>query len=166
MLYYCSILFISLFFSHPLHVSITSVEINNTQGEISVSHKFFTDDFSLLFFHLYEENIVPKDEADFTESELDIINRYISDAFRIKPDNDSSIIDFRYTGKRQNDDSVWLYYKGNIPEGGCNSFMLTDRIMIDLYFNQTNLVIVVSEAQEKGFTFDYDVRQAQVEFND
>ncbi len=161
---YCSVLFISLFFGHPLHVSITSVEIDLTRNEISVSHKFFTDDFSLLFFHLYEENIIPKDEIDFTESELGIIDRYISDAFRIEPENDSDVIDFNYTGKRQNEDSVWLYFKGKIPKGGCNSFVLTNRIMLDLYFDQTNLVIVVLEDQEKGFSFDYDFRQARVEF--
>ncbi|MBN1158662.1 MAG: hypothetical protein JXA61_04715 [Bacteroidales bacterium] len=156
------LLFISLFFCHPLHVTITSVDINHAQGEISVSHKFFTDDFSLLFFHLYEVNIIPEDNVAFTEKELGTIEGYMSEAFVLRPDQDS-IVTFEYTGKDQNEDSVWLYFKGELPEGGCSNFILTNHIMFDLYFDQTNLVIVASEDDEKGLTFDWENRIFNVE---
>ncbi|MBN2482464.1 MAG: hypothetical protein JXB19_12050 [Bacteroidales bacterium] len=162
MIVYHLLLFISLFISHPLHVTITSVDIDHTEGKISVSHKFFTDDFSLLFYHLYEKNIVPKDGDEFTESELNIIDRYVADAFLLKPDHDSTVR-FEYAGKSQNEDSVWLYFKGEIPESGCSSFLLTNCLMLDLYDDQTNLVIVAADGKEQGLNFDYRNREYQVE---
>ncbi|HEX2394382.1 MAG TPA: DUF6702 family protein, partial [Bacteroidales bacterium] len=47
-------------FSHPLHVAYTNIDINKDQETISVSHKVFTQDFVLLFAHLFEKNIEPK----------------------------------------------------------------------------------------------------------
>jgi len=162
MFLYHSLLFISLLFGHPLHVTITSIDMDYATREVSVTHKFFTDDFTLLFYHLYERNIKPAEGQDFNTADLQIIERYMTNAFIIETENGSAI-SLEFVRKDQNEDSIWLYFKGELPKGSEGSFSLTNKIMLDLYDDQTNLVIVASEGEELGFTFDYRNRQAEVE---
>lgn len=163
MFLYYSILVINLLFGHPLHVTITSIDMDHATREVTVSHKFYIDDFSLLFYHLYERNIKPLEGNEFSESELQIIELYLADAFQIEAEKDTPV-SLEFVKKDQNKDSIWLYFKGELPEMGDESFSLTNRIMLDLYNDQTNLVIIASEGKEQGFAFDNNNRQVLVEF--
>ena len=147
--------------SHPVHVSVTSIDINTEKREISIAHKMFTDDFSLLFYHLYEKNIQPQVSKDFTPGELEVINGYISDAFIL--DWDKTRLPFRFVRKDQDDMSTWLYYSGELPAQDFNNLVLTNTLMLDLYEDQTNLVIVSDGKTEKGYTFNYMDRQMEIE---
>ncbi len=67
--------------AHPIHVSVTNLDINTEKDTIFISQKMFTDDFNLLFYHLYEKNIKPAPGKDFTPDELALVNGYMKDAF-------------------------------------------------------------------------------------
>lgn len=163
MLVHYLMLIISLLFGHPLHVTITSIDLDPEQGEINVSHRFFTDDFTLLFFHLYERNIVPKANQEFSDADLEIIQQYLSDAFVIKSGWNSAIR-LDYVRKEQDGNSILLFFKGSIPEGENTSFSLTDEIMLDLFIDHKNLVIVAVNGKEEGYTFDFNERAKTIVF--
>ncbi len=150
-----------LFVAHPIHVSVTSLEINTEKKELFISHKMFTDDFSLLFYHLYEKNLQPQPGKDFTPVELEVINGYMSEAFIL--DLGRNRLPLRFVRKDQDDLSTWLYYSGELPTHHFKNLVLTNVLMLDLYEDQTNLVIVSDGRNEKGYTFNYMERRMEIE---
>ena len=145
---------------HPGHVAISSIEIDN-QGMVMVSHKFYMDDFSLLFYHIYEKNIKPVDSVEFSENELSVVNDYMSGAFLISC-SENSTLKLDYEGKDQEGEYIWIYYRGQVPQGFVSTFTLTDNIMFDLNTDHTNLVIVTCGSFEQGYTFAYGGKRTEV----
>ena len=146
-----------LIHSHPLHVSFTSIAIDSMQHEASVSFKFYTDDFSLLFFHLYEKSVKPEKDKPFTPGEQALINLYMGNSFLLVSGNDTVTLDF--VRKDQEDEFVWLFYKCTWPRDNPQNLVLTNKLMLDLYDEQTNLVIVSDGFAEKGYSFNYRNRR-------
>jgi hypothetical protein len=146
-------------FMHPVHVAISSVEIDST-GVVRVSHKFYIDDFSLLFWHLYEKNIKPSDSVGFSENELAFVNGYLNEAFGLRCSGEGNIR-MEYEGKDQDGEYLWIKYKGQMPADFGSAFTLTDEIMFDLNFDQTNLVIVSCGKFEQGYTFNYTGKRSE-----
>jgi hypothetical protein len=139
--------------SHPLHVSFTSIAIDSAQHEATVTFKFYPDDFSLLFFHLYEKSVKPEKDKSFTPSEQALISKYMENAFVLVCGSDTVKLDF--VRKDQDDEFVWLFYKGILPGSKLKNLVLTNKLLLDLYDDQTNLVIVTFGNVEQGFSFTY-----------
>ncbi len=155
-----SILLTMVLTIHPIHVSVTSIEINTEKKEVLIAQKMYTDDFSLLFYHLYEKNIRPETGKDFTAAELELINRYFSSAFVIE--SGKSSLPLRFVRKDQDEESTWLYFTSELPSDKIRTLMLTNTLMLDLFEDQTNLVIITDGVAEKGYTFDYNTRHMEI----
>lgn len=145
---------------HPIHVSIVNIDINEDVQEATVSCKFFTDDFSLLFFHLFEKVINPELGKNFTEAELNMIDEYITENLNVTFGNDT--LKLEYVNKEQNEDSIWLHYKCNLSGVDVTNLVITNKLMLDLYLDQTNLVIVSNGIYETGLTFNLNNLQLPV----
>ncbi len=52
--FYASLLSVSM---HPVHVSVTTIEINTDSSEVMVQVKLFTDDFQRLVSSMYETEL-------------------------------------------------------------------------------------------------------------
>ncbi len=141
---------------HPLHVAYTNIDINREEKTIYVTHKIFTQDFTLLFAHLFEKTIEPQPDIEFTQAEKDLIAHYMKYRFNLVCDSDT--LDLDYTGKEMDEESLFLRYKAPLPENGINELTINNLLLLDLYMDQTNLVIVNIDDQEKGFRFDWDNR--------
>lgn len=157
-----SLLIAGLSVLHPLHITYTSIEINRENDSISLSHKFFTDDFSLLFYHLFEKQVEPKMNQDFSMAELDLIKTYLSYRFVLVAGTDT--ISLNYHRKDQDDESLWLFFKGRLPDNGAKALSVQNQLLLDLYEDQTNLVILICGKKEKGFRFNITDQQAVYEF--
>ena len=153
MTFLTTLLLSALMHLHPVHVSFTGIDIDSGNKQVSVSMKFYTDDFSLLFYHLYEKKVKPEMDTDFTPGELELINKYILGSFTLVAAGDTVALDF--VRKDQEDLFVWLYYTSVLPSGYSNGLMLTNKLLLDLYEDQTNLVIFTDGKMEKGFSFTY-----------
>jgi hypothetical protein len=153
-----TLLFAFSFSLHPMHVAYTSIEVNPEQKTIAVVHKFFTADVSLLFYHLFEKSIEPQKDFEFSKAEIDLINNYMKERFILVSDNDT--IDLNYLRKEQEDESIWLYYSGKFTKAKPKSLIINNLLMLDLYFDQTNLVIATHGMKENGFTFNFNNRQS------
>jgi hypothetical protein len=150
--------------AHPLHVSITSVEINTEQKAVVISHKFYTGDFSLLFYHLFEKNIEPQKDKEFNTAEIELINSYMHKRFMLVSGSDT--ISLGYLRKEQNEESIWLYYSGKLSKRDMKTLIINNLLMLDLYEDQTNLVIVTRGIKENGLTFNATNRQSVVDIRD
>jgi len=149
-----TVLFSALLSNHPLHVSCTSIDISTEKKEASLTFKFYTDDFSLLFFHLYEKTLKPEIDQELTNTQLALINTYMDHSFSIVTGKDT--VDLNFLRKEQDDVNIWLYYKGSLPKNLGRNVFLTNTLLLDLYGDQTNLVIVTQGKAEKGYTFNYN----------
>jgi hypothetical protein len=155
-----TILFSWLLAAHPVHVSVTSVDINTQKDTIFISQKMFTDDFNLLFYHLYEKTIKPMPGKDFSQNELTIVNGYMKDAFVIESGNNK--LPLRFVKKVQDEESIWLYYTCPMPSNNINNLMLTNSILLQLFEDQTNLVIITYKGADTGYTFNYNHWKSEI----
>lgn len=142
---------------HPVHVSFTNVELNTADHEISVSHKFFINDFTMLFSHLFEQDIIPQQSKDFGNAEIELINHYMRYRFNLVAGNDT--IPLRYNGKDQDEESLWIRYSGKLNVSHTDSITIENMLLLDLYMDQTNLLIFNIADQEKGYAFNFDKRR-------
>jgi hypothetical protein len=155
-----AILFSWLLAAHPVHVSVTSLEINTEKDSIFISQKMDTEDFKLLFYHLYEKEITPFAGRDFSADELGVINGYMKDAFVLE--SGSSKLPLKFIRKDQDEESIWLYYTCPMPPDNVRTIMLTNSLLLQLFDDQTNLVIVTYQGKDKGYTYTYDNWKSEI----
>jgi len=158
MIFVYALIIAGLSSAHPLHVAYTNIEINTEQKSVSVSHKIFTDDFTLLFFHLFEKNIIPNKAKEFNPAEVDMIDGYMKERFILVTGKDT--IDLDYICKQQSDESLWLYFSGQIKNRKLSQITIHNLLLLDLYMDQTNLVIINNDTIERGLSFNWDNRQS------
>lgn len=152
-----TVLIPALLLNHPLHVSYTNIDLDIEKSAITASFMFFSQDFSLLFFHLYEKSIQPESDQEFPPDQLHLIKQYISKSFSVISAGDT--VEFEYTRKEQDEECVWLYFTGQLPGEISDKLVIVNELMLDLNEDQTNLVIVSQGIHEWGFTFDYTHRR-------
>ncbi|UCH13374.1 MAG: hypothetical protein JSV22_09680 [Bacteroidales bacterium] len=142
---------------HPVHVSITNIDINSELNTTEISCQFFADDFQSIVQYKQNTELVLVRNKELSQSNINAINDYIYSAFEIKINNKEKIsLDFK--SKKQDEALIWLYYEGKIPINNITSITLVNELMLDLYEDQTNLVIVNIDGQQKGYTFSYRKR--------
>jgi len=127
---------------------------------MDVSCKFYTDDFSLLFFHLYEKVINPETGKDFKAEEYKMINGYITDRLLFTSGNDT--INLEFIKKEQNEESILLYFRSDLSGIDLKNILLSNKLMLDLNLDQTNLVMVSMGNYEKGLTFDINLQESVI----
>ena len=144
----------SRIYLHPVHLSITNIDINTELNFFEISCQFFTDDFKKIIQINEGVELLFGQEHELTQESIDAIDNYIFSVFEIKLNNKEKI-NFSFQRKKQNEALIWLYYKGEIPVSDIKSITLVNELMLDLYEDQTNLVIISLDGKEKGYTFNY-----------
>jgi hypothetical protein len=139
--------------AHPVHVSVTNLEVDRNKREIAITQKLYTEDYSLLFYHLYEKNVRFIAGKDLTEGELSVIEGYMNTAFYLEVGEKR--LPMTYAGKEQDEESIWMHYSCKLPED-ISSVTLTNNVLLALFEDQTNLVIVSAGQAQKGYTFTVD----------
>jgi len=143
---------------HPLHVSLTSMDIRPETGEIKLVHKFFADDLKLLFFHLYEKEFGLNPGSELSATDLQMLDEYLKMRFVVSTGEDT--LQWVFEKKEQDEESVWLYFRGVMkPSSG---FVVTNLLLLDLFDDQTNLLIISDGIKEKGESFGYRKREATI----
>lgn len=147
-------------FLHPQHIAFTYVDINPETLSVNISHKIYIDDFSLLFFHLYEKEIALEPESDFNPGDIKLINGYMKERFVLSAGNDT--LSLNYIKKQQDDQTVWIYFTGKIEESLPDKLEISNMMLMDLYMDQTNLLILNTGSKEQGIMFNWDKRQETI----
>jgi hypothetical protein len=155
-----TVLFSWLIAAHPIHVSVTSLDINTEKDTIFISQKMYTEDFKLLFEHLYEKNIAPLPGKALSQADLALINGYMKDAFVVE--SGSTKLPLSFIRKDQDEESIWLYYTCSMPSNNISSLVLTNSLLLQLFEDQTNLVIVTYKGADTGYTFTYDKWKSEI----
>jgi hypothetical protein len=137
---------------HPVHVSILNFEYSQNLKEADISVKVFPDDFELAFIHNYNIrlNLGKKDIHPEWEK---YISLYIKKMFSLKINNriDVPIV---FKSYEVNDDGIILHFSAPIHKK-VKSFQMGNGLLLDVFENQTNLVIFSVDGKEKGYSLNF-----------
>jgi hypothetical protein len=148
---FTKILFILLLRAfHPVHVSVTNVELNSIEKTITYSVRVYSEDVEYAIIHRYDREISLK---EINHEEKLWISNYFSEALKIKLDDIAVESDLKDV--KHDDDLIWFFFEGHWPKKKFKDVTVENKILLDLYFDQTNLLILTIDGNEKGFTFNY-----------
>lgn len=144
------LLFVLLVF-HPVHVSVTSMEYSKGEKIFLVSFKVFTDDFETIVERKYGVNLNLGKE-DELKNAGEYFNRYFRESFSFIV-NGEDLKEPVFLEKKMNDIAVWLYYRYPIS-CSVEKVEIMNIIMLDMFMDQSNLLIFKYNDFEKGFIFN------------
>jgi hypothetical protein len=133
---------------HPVHVSLLNVDLDPDTGKIEIVFKLFSDDFERIILHKYNVALEITSKIDPGEKTY-AIHKYINESFELSI-NGTKIDQWEYKGNQINDEAIWLYYK-NLWSGKIQEVSIINEVMMDLYEDQTNLVIVSWRDKQNGY---------------
>ncbi len=147
---------------HPVHVIIINMDYVQDKNEISLSYKVHKKDFQLLFAHLYQLNIDFEKEGDYNKYKPKI-DEYFSKKFKlVEKENE---LDLLNKGIKTDEEHVWFFYRISLKEK-LKSIKVLNTLLLDLYFDQKNLMIIQCSGTEKGYRFDINKREEIINFEE
>ena len=145
---------------HPVHVSVTNVDLEPETGMINVSVKLFSDDFEDLILRKYgvQMSITLQENP---EKHIAAINRYIGDALQFTI-NGGQEIEMDFSGSELNHEAIWLSYMG-VSGQRIRKMEVRNELMLDKFEDQTNLMIVSYGDQQNGYRLNN--KNTELSFN-
>lgn len=152
------ILFSSWF--HPVHVSVTNMDIDPESGQINVTIKLFSDDLEELIYRKYDVQLHITSQVD-PGDDIDALNRYIAETLHCTINgNDPASLEF--IASRLNEEATWLSYKYNY-KGRIRNMKVNNSLMLEKFEDQTNLLIVSFRDQQNGYRLNN--KNTELSFN-
>jgi hypothetical protein len=148
--------------AHPLHVSVTHVKFQEDTNCIAYSIKLFSDDFEHLINAKYNTLLSFKQRTRMTTKEQDAIVDYINGNFRIT-DSKGDLLTTEFQGWKIEDDAVWLFFCA-LNESISSTFTITNTLFLELFADQTNLVIAECHDKQSGYTLNRRDTQREIQF--
>ncbi len=136
---------------HPVHISFTTIEYFEKENQYKILFKLFVDDFNLILNKKYDKNI-QLSEKDWKKSYVKTINSYIKNNFQITDANNKSI-NLKFDNHEFKEQAIYLYYKSE-HKTNSGKFRILNKIMLDLYPDQKNLLILVFKGKTKALQFN------------
>lgn len=131
---------------HPFYVSICQIDHNSEAKSLEMTFKIFTDDLEKALEAQGAEKLFLGDKRESKEADR-YIRAYLTNNVAINVNDDS--VAFRYLGKEVELDVTWCYAEiQNVPE--VKKISATNRILLEMYENQTNLVHVKANGEQKS----------------
>ena len=144
---------------HPVHVSILNAELTTGNKSIDLSFKVFTSDIELAVAHNYNVALnlgKPNENKDA----IHYIDQYFSNLFFIKINNNYQP-KLVFKKKVLNEDAIWVYF--TVPlDKKLNELTISNMLLMDIYADQTNLVIFSVNGKDSGYRFTINQREAKI----
>ena len=121
------------------------------EGNFPVSFKVFTDDFGAIIKRKYGVNLNMGNEDEIKNAD-EYVSRYFRESFCFIV-NAKELKESVFIKKKMDDIAVWFFYKypfsGNIEE-----VEIKNTIFLDMFSDQSNMLIFKYKDFEEGFVFD------------
>lgn len=153
LIFLCSGLF------HPVHISLSTIDIDPETSEINVSIKLFADDFECMVNQKYNTKLKLMEQVD-PGQDIYFINRYIDSSFVLSV-NGKEIAGLDYLRNEMSEGAIWLYYRHECGTR-IESVSLINSLMCELYQDQTNLVIITVKEEQNGYRLNNKNRELSV----
>ncbi|MBN1951576.1 MAG: hypothetical protein JW801_10260 [Bacteroidales bacterium] len=150
-----SILFTTLLVSatgaHPVHISVTNMEIQADSGFVDYSIRLFYEDFQSLINYSYNTQLDFSGRNRLTTKEQEAILDYLGKSFQILTE-DEMLLMAEFKGWKMEDQSVSFLFRTSF-DPGLNGIQIKNIILLDIFNDQTNLVIIQGKEGQNGWEF-------------
>lgn len=145
---------------HPVHYSVLTIDYNEADNSLDCVLKMFNDDLYAMAFHHYGDMVDEKSLRDSVQNN-DFLERYINTMMWLVVDN-SDTIHFRLTERTDHDEMMWARLRAAAPVNFSNLEM-TNYLLMDVFPDQTNLVIWSRGGNEYGYQMTYESPKCTLE---
>ncbi|MTI32193.1 hypothetical protein E1171_15355 [Cytophagales bacterium RKSG123] len=155
-------IFFNLFIAkHPFHVSVSDMQYNEKSKSIEITHKIFVDDLEEALKDYSGEKIDLAGEENL-EKNQELISNYLNEKFHISINGKT--VKGTYIGQEEDNGSVWCYVElKNIRK--IKEVRVTDKILVDFYEDQTNLVHLKYHGELKSLMLNYKKTEGEIKFD-
>ena len=134
--------------NHPIHVSVTNIDLDPDVGKMELSVKIFADDFQDLILHKYSVQLKLMDQ-ELPGEKISSVNRYIGETLKIEI-NGKEIEELKFEKSELNEEAIWLYY--SYDHGSrMRKINIRNTLMNEKFDDQTNLLIVSYNNKQNGY---------------
>ena len=135
---------------HPVHISMTNIDINSDTRKISIVIKVFSDDFQKIINRNYKINLDINDSVSIFKYRKQISN-YITKNLKLIVNN-KSLINNKLTFKqtKSNHQATWFYFVIN-KKVKPQKITIINNLLNDLFQDQKNLVFIKYNGIQKSF---------------
>lgn len=124
--------------THPLHVSVTEIEVNEKERRLQIMMRVFIDDLELSLRNHFKQPDL--DALSPAERSLDVLMRsYLADRFQIWLDGKAQVIN--YLGSEPDRDALVFYIEVD-KMVKWKSIQVKNTIIMEIHDDQSNLVHV------------------------
>ena len=145
---------------HPVHVSVTNIDLEPDEGRVELSIKVFSDDFQNLILNKYSVQLRIT-EMEKPGNKIGSVNRYIGEAFQLEI-NGNRTGELVFDGAELNEEALWLRYSYQYG-GRIKKLRVRNNLMYEVFDDQTNLVIL--SYNRKQFGYRMDNKTSEMTFN-
>ena len=135
------------------------MDINTFEKKIDFSIRLFSNDLEHALIHKYDTLIRINDSLEIKKAELSLIKKYVHENFNIWCNKVQ--LPLALNNYKIEDELIWLYFHSNYSDG-CDSLSIRNMLLLDMYFDQKNLLIVNVNGKESGFTFNNKQKNVQL----
>ena len=151
----------SILFSHPVHVSVTNLDYKPDENKMEISIKVFKKDLQLLFVHLNQIKINFDDPESVNENQKRI-DTYFSSHFKIRSSLEFFLI---FKDSKLDNEWIWFYYDVKLDKP-IKEIEIENTILLDLYFDQKNMLILSMGEKEEGYIFNLKETKQKIDLDD
>lgn len=138
--------------AHPLHFSVINIEQNKNAFRLVYTLKFFTDDLERIVNETYHVTLNLGKENENNDSNS-FCEKYISEKLKMKV-NDVPISNIDSLSKHIDQMETWITFY--IPyQNNIHKFEICNKLLLDLYYDQTNLFMLNCNGREYTQKMDY-----------
>ncbi len=137
-----------LFARHPIHASITTVDLNAKTRSLEISCKIFADDLEEAIRKSTGVQLYIGSAKENKTQTATKIEEYLRNHFRIEADG-KPLPRWTFVGRELEGDAVWCYLEvPNVP--ALKRLLLSNTVLTDVHDDQTNLVNVTINGQRRS----------------
>ena len=145
---------------HDFHVSIMTVDCNAETGSLEITLKIFTDDLEKSILKLGGPKLEVGSETEDKETD-DFISQYLQNRLAFEVNGNEAHPE--WVGKEVEMDATWCYIEiKNV--GQLKQLKVTNRILLEIFADQSNLVHVNCDGKTKSIYLRKGSTQDLVEF--
>lgn len=142
---------------HPIHVSYMNIE-RQKNGEWSILLKIYKDDFQKAMAISFDTIIAYKEMHNNPLCEKYIkqkVSLTSNGSLPVKIIKDSSFVD---------DDVFWITFQFK-PVEKVEKIIIKNELLLDIYSDQVNLLIIHVSGKEKGYSFNIDQKEIEIDIS-
>lgn len=141
---------------HPVHISLLNVDLDRETGKIEIAFKLYSDDLENVILNKYDIDLDITNKDDPGKN-IDMIHKYIHESFELSI-NGTKVDEWEYAGDQSDEEAIWLYYSKLWP-GQMQKISIANEVLMDLYEDQTNLVIITWADKQNGYRLNNKNRE-------